>query len=75
MSRDKIMNDNIKTTHDIYRKYYIKIEDVIKELQQEIDVIGGIKMKEEILNNILTNHWTEIKAIKKRLDELEKRVE
>lgn len=21
------MNDNIKTTHDIYRKYYLKIED------------------------------------------------
>jgi len=28
--------------------------------------------EEERLNNILTSHWTEIKEIKKRLDELEK---
>jgi len=30
--------------------------------------------EEDRLNNILTSHWTEIKEIKKRLDELESKL-
>jgi len=33
--------------------------------------LGESRMKEAMLNNILDNHWAEIKEIKKRLDELE----
>lgn len=31
-------------------------------------------LEEDIINNILTSHWTEIKEIKKRLEDLEKHV-